>query len=88
MTTFTTNTTQPNTQISSAPHRFMRKARKCLIEWQARRKQITYLRHLKSGDLRDIGLIEHDISAAGWLPLSTDAAMTLHRASLSRSGNW
>ena len=88
MTAFTTNTTQATTQIPSAPHRFMHKARACLLEWQARRKQIASLRNLKSADLRDIGLIEHDISAAGWLPLSTDAAMILHRASLTRSGNW
>jgi len=88
MTTFTTNTTRPTTQISSAPHQFMRKIRSGLLEWQARRKQIATLRRLKSGDLRDIGLIEHDISAAGRLPLSTDAATSLHRTSLGRSRNW
>ena len=42
-----------------------------------RRVQVASLRRIKSSDLRDIGLIEHDISAADQLPLSADVATAL-----------
>jgi len=88
MTNLTTNTT---VQIARGPyvlHQLARKIRSIFLGWQARRLQIASLRRLKSRDLRDIGLIEHDISAADRLPLSADVATNLYRASLGRSGNW
>jgi len=88
MTNFTANTTLPFTQITSAHHRFTRKIRSVILGWQARRLQIASLRRLKSRDLRDIGLIEHDISTADRLPYSANIATTLQRTSLGRSGNW
>jgi uncharacterized protein YjiS (DUF1127 family) len=88
MTNLTTNTTLPIAQGHSMHHQFARKIRSIILGWQAHRMQIASLRRLKSRDLRDIGLIEHDISAADRLPLSADVATNLYRASLSRSGNW
>lgn len=88
MTNFTTNMTVQIAQGPSVLHRLARKIRSIILGWQARRMQIASLRRLKSRDLRDIGLIEHDISAADHLPLSADVATNLYRASLGRSGNW
>ena len=88
MTNFTTNMTVQIAQGHSVLHRLVRKIRSIILGWQARRLQIASLRRLKSRDLRDIGLIEHDISTADRLPLSADVATNLYRASLGRSGNW
>ncbi len=88
MTNFTTNLILPVTQNSSAPVRLARKVWTHLLLWRDRRVQIASLSRIKSSDLRDIGLIEHDISAADQLPLSADVATALHLASLGRTGNW
>jgi uncharacterized protein YjiS (DUF1127 family) len=88
MTTFTTNSLAPTTHEVSVLRRFMLWTRNRFPEYRACRAQIASLRQLKSRDLKDIGLIENDISAAIGLPLSSDAAMSLQRASLGRSGNW
>jgi uncharacterized protein YjiS (DUF1127 family) len=62
MTNFTTNTTLEIPQSPSELHRFARKLRSFILEWQAPRIEIACLRRLKSRELRDIGLVEHDIT--------------------------
>ncbi len=88
MTTFTTNSIAPTTFEPSVLRRFAQWTRNRILEFRARRAQIACLRQLKSRDLKDIGLIENDICAANGLPLSSDAATSLHSAILGRSGNW
>lgn len=88
MTTFTTDTTAPAIQVRSAVRLSKQRIWACITELRARRAQSAALRHLKGRDLRDIGLIDNDITAANNLPLSTNAATALHLTSLGRSGNW
>ena len=86
MTTLTNNSSAPAAQSRFTPRRPMQVIWSWVIEMRAPRAQSDALRQLKDRDLKDIGLIDNDISAASHLPLSSDAA--LHRASLGRSGNW
>lgn len=88
MTTLTKNSSAPVAQIRVTPRRPMQVIWSWVIEMRARRVQSDALRQLKDRDLKDIGLIDNDISAASHLPLGSDAAAALHRASLGRSGNW
>ena len=88
MTTLTNNSSAPTARTRSTPRRLMQVMWSWIIEMRARRAQSTALRQLKDRDLQDIGLIGNDITAASHLPLSSDAAAALHRASLHRSGNW
>ena len=88
MTTFTTNSIAPTNYEPSVFRRFAHWTRSCVLEFRARRAQFASLHQLKSRDLKDIGLIESDIFAANGLPLSSDAATSLHSAILGRSGNW
>ena len=88
MTNFTANSILSVTRNLSAPVRLARKVWTRLLLWRDRRVQIASLRRIKSSDLRDIGLIEHDICAADQLPLSADVATALQIASLGRTGNW
>lgn len=88
MTYFTTNAPTSATQISTMLHRFGKWASTCILEFRMRRAHSASLRSLKSRDLKDIGLINSDISAAGRLPLSADASTALYCARLGRTGNW
>lgn len=88
MTTITTNTTVPTNHTPSAIRQFAQWLWACLLELRARRAQTAFLHRLKDRDLRDIGLIEHDMHAVNNLTLSTDAALALDRIRHSRSGNW
>ena len=88
MTTLSTNETASATQITVTLRRFANWGWSSVLEICARRKQTVSLRQLKERDLQDIGLIENDITVAGHLPLSIDAAAVLQRASLGRSRNW
>ena len=58
------------------------------MEIRARRVQAASLSRLKERDLRDIGLINNDITTANHMPLEADAASALRRARLDRSRNW
>jgi uncharacterized protein YjiS (DUF1127 family) len=88
MTTFTTDSPIPIASIFSAQRRIANRIWICIVEFQVRRAQTASLSCLKSRDLRDIGLIDNDISAANSLPISANAAMALHRARQGRIGNW
>ena len=88
MTILTDNSTVPATREPSVLRRFLRWIWSCIQEIQARRVQTASLHHLKSRDLKDVGLIENDIAAAKSLPVGTDAVDALHRARLDRSSNW
>lgn len=88
MTTFNTNTTSSTTQITSSLRRFAHWGWSYVIEIRTRRAQAASLSRLKERDLRDIGLIENDISTANHMPLEADAASALRCARLDRSGNW
>ena len=88
MTTLTNNSSAPAAQIRVTSRRPMQVIWSWIIELRTRRVQSAALHQLKDRDLKDIGLIDNDISAARHLPLSSDAAAALHRASLHRSGNW
>ena len=88
MTSFTSNLRTPAIQSRQTPRRPMQVIWSWIIELRTRRVQSAALHQLKDRDLKDIGLTDNDISAASHLPLSSDAAAALHRASLHRSGNW
>ena len=88
MTNFTSNSTAPAAQVRFTPRRPLQMIWSWAIEMRERRAQSDALRQLKDRDLKDIGLIDNDISAASHLPLGSDAAAALHRACLHRSGNW
>ncbi len=88
MTTFNTNTTTSITQITSALRRFAHWGWACIMEICSRRAQAASLRQLKESDLKDIGLIENDISSVNHMSLDSDAASVLRRTRLGRSGNW
>ena len=88
MTTLTNNSSAPAAQIRVTSRRPMQVIWSWVIEMRARRAQSDALRQLRDRDLKDIGLIDNDISVASHLPLGSDAVAALHRASLGRSGNW
>lgn len=88
MTSFTNNLSTPAIQSRQTPRRLMQMICSRIIELRTRRAQSAALHQLKDRDLKDIGLIDNDISNVSHLPLSSNAAAALHRASLHRSGNW
>ena len=88
MTTFNTDTSPQSNRDHSPLRRFANRIWTRTLECRERQVHSAALSSLKSRDLKDIGLIDHDISSAKNLPLSTDAATDLRRISLGRSGNW
>jgi len=57
-------------------------------EMNARRNINRSLKHLSSEQLRDIALIQDDITTANSAPLSQDAATKLEIKARKRSTNW
>ena len=88
MTSFTSNSSTTAIQTRRAPRRPMHMIWSWIIELRVRRAQFAVLSQLKDRDLRDVGLIDNDITNAKHLPLGTSATSALHGASFSRSGNW
>ena len=88
MTAFNTNTSTSTTQITYFLRQLASLYSSRAAEVRSRRALAVSLNGLKESDLRDIGLIENDISATNQMPLEDDAASSLRRTRLERSGNW
>ena len=88
MTTFATNSNTTANQTLSSLRQFANKMGACIIQLCVRRAQNASLSRLTRRDLKDIGLVDDDISSANSLPLDSDAAAFLSSTRQRRIGNW
>ena len=88
MSTITSHSPVATISFISWPRRISNRILFLIVELRVRRAQTKSLSRLSSRELRDAGLIESDIHAANNLPIGSDAAIALHRASRGRLGNW